>query len=99
MALLDVTEMRDLPIDANGRTILCAKLPAIAQQQVTFTTSQASNAFSADTRFVRVHTDSACRVAFGDAPTATATDMRMAAGQTEFFAVPPGSKIAAVTTT
>jgi hypothetical protein len=46
-----------------------------------------------------VHTDSACRVAFGDAPTATTTSMRMAAGQTEFFAVPPGSKIAAVTTT
>jgi hypothetical protein len=99
MALLDITELRDLPVDANGRTILCAKLPAVTQQQVTFTTTTASAAFSADTRFVRVHTDSACRVAFGDAPTATTTSMRMAAGQTEFFAVPPGSKVAAVTTT
>jgi hypothetical protein len=91
--------MRDLPVDANGRTILCAKLPAVTQQQVTFTTTTASAAFSADTRFVRLHTDSACRVAFGDAPTADTTSMRMAAGQTEFFAVPPGSKVAAVTTT
>ena len=97
MALLDITEFRDLPIDGLGRMILCGKWPALTQQQVSYTTTTQSAAFGADTRFIRMHTDTACRVAFGDNPTATSASMRMAAGQTEFAAVPPGSKLAVVT--
>jgi hypothetical protein len=40
------------------------------------------------TRFLRVHADAVCSVAFGPNPTALATGKRLAAGQTEYFKVP-----------
>lgn len=99
-SLLDITELKALPRDANGALILCAGFPFVTQQQVNYVAgSTASNAFNAETRFVRLHTDTACRIEFGSAPTAIGTSMRMAAGQTEFFAVPAGIKVAALTTT
>jgi hypothetical protein len=76
--------------------------PPLAEQVVTFTTTTAcDNAFNAATRFVRIHTDSICHIAFGTAPSATTSLKRMAANTTEYFAVPPGAsyKVAAVTGT
>jgi hypothetical protein len=67
-------------------------------QIVTFTTSTQSTAFKSNTTMVRLHTDTNCFIKFGLNPTAvTATDARMAAGQTEYFKVLPGYKVAAVT--
>jgi hypothetical protein len=72
--------------------------PALVNQAVTFTTSTQSAAFSRNTTMVRLHADTACFIKFGLNPTATtATDARMAAGQTEYFKVLPGYKVAAVT--
>lgn len=99
-SLLDITELRTLPTDPNGRVILCAGFPFVTQQQVNYGAgSTQSAAFNDETRFVRLHTDTACRILFGSNPTALGTHMRMAAGQTEFFAVSPGLKVAALTTT
>jgi hypothetical protein len=39
---------------------------------------------------VRIHTDAICSISFGTAPTATATNRRLAANQTEYFGVPLG---------
>ena len=43
--------------------------------------------FSIYTALVRVHTDSICSVAIGNNPTATTTNKRLAANQTEYFGV------------
>jgi hypothetical protein len=58
-----------------------------------------STAFKSNTTMVRLHTDSICSYKFGINPTATTTEARMAAGQTEYFRVLPGNKVAAVINT
>lgn len=58
-----------------------------------------SSAFDAQTFVVRVHADSICSIAFGEDPTATADSKRMAAGQTEYFTVAPGHKVAVIVNT
>lgn len=65
--------------------------PAIANNNVTIGGAAQSNAFATNTRLVRLHADTICYVKFGTNPTAvTATDARLAANQTEYFAVQPG---------
>jgi hypothetical protein len=60
-----------------------------------------SNPFNNLTTLIRVHTDAVCCIAMGVNPTAVNTKMRLAANQTEYFAVPPGSnwKLAVITNT
>ena len=96
MATLYVTE---LPASA-AAALQVTVVPPIAEQTVTIGgSSTASNAFNASTGLIRVHADSICSVAFGTAPSAAATNMRFAAGQTEYFLVRPGQKIAVITNT
>lgn len=73
-----------------------AKLPSLLTQVVDFSTSTQSSPFNARTRFIRVHTDTACHIVVADSPTATTSLARMAADQTEYFCVNPGQRIAAV---
>lgn len=97
MAVLFITEFSKLGV-IDGKTSAIAMAPPIAEQTVAIGgSSAASAAFDAATRYVRLHTDAICSVAFGASPTATATKMRLAAGQTEYFAVPPGGKVAVIT--
>lgn len=97
---LDVTEYPRLAADGPGDTVMAGLEPATAQQQVTVGGASAqSQPFADTTRFVRVHTDVACRIAFGSSPTASATSMRMPANATEFFGVTPGHRIAVIATT
>lgn len=73
--------------------------PAVADQKLTLSGSTASSAFNVNTKMVRIHTDEIISVKFGTAPTAAATDARMAANTTEFFGVQPNHKVAAITNT
>ena len=60
--------------------------------------SAQSAAFNTNTQIVRIEADAVCSVEIGGAnPTATATSQRMSAGQTEYFAVNPGEKLAVIT--
>jgi hypothetical protein len=80
--------------------------PALATQGVANAgaTTQ-STAFNAKTRFVRLHTDTICCYEIGTNPTAVAIGAgmtsRLAAGQTEYIAVPVGAsfKVAAILST
>lgn len=58
-----------------------------------------SAAFAATTKLVRIHTDAICSIKFGTAPTATTSNRRMAAGQTEYYFVRPSDKVSAITNT
>lgn len=56
-----------------------------------------SAAFAATTKFVRIETDAAVCIKFGPNPTAVANvSKRLAAGQTEYYIVRPGDKVAAI---
>lgn len=98
MAVVDITEYDKLAIDMQGVRVAAGVEPARAVNQIAVTgVSAQSAAFDNTTRFVRVHTDVAIRVAFGASPTAAATSQRMAAGATEYFGVTRGIKMAAIT--
>lgn len=63
--------------------------------------SAQSTTLKNNTQLVRLHTDAICSVAFGSNPTATATNRRLAAGQTEWInvSVNSGMKVAVITNT
>jgi len=95
---LDITEYQNLAQDSNGNRLAAGIEPALVVQQRSVSGSSAQSAAMNDqTQFVRLHTDVTIRVAFGTNPTASATSQRMVAGQTEYFGVSRGIKIAAIT--
>lgn len=100
MATLYITEYAKPAFTALG-TISAAALPTIvAEQTVAISgSSAASAAFSAATRFVRIHTDAICSISYGAAPTAVTTQARLPADATEYFGVNAGDKVAVISNT
>ena len=74
-------------------------VPPVAEQKITIGVTTQSAAFNAATKMVRLHAEAACCVEFGADPIATTDNMRLAAGQTEYFGVSPGQKLAVITFT
>lgn len=96
MATLYISEYVRMGLDSRV-PVPAGEEPALATQTVAVSgTSAQSSAFNANTRFVRIHTDTICCLVFGSSPTATTSGMRMAADQTEYFAVTPGNKLAVI---
>lgn len=101
MSKLYITEYEHM-IELAGGRLPVGKEPKVAGQAFSFTgTPGVSAAFNIRTKFVRIHTDGICSVAFGTAPTATIDDARLASGQTEYFGIEPQSsyKVSAITNT
>jgi hypothetical protein len=95
MALLYVTEFSGMGAGSPAPQIAPAQ--ALASYTVAIGGASAQGAvFGAGTKIVRVHADVSCAILFGSNPTALATSMRMGAGQTEYFAVEPGQRVAAI---
>lgn len=97
MATVYVSEYPDLHPYLGGISPMVVE-PALVEQTVAIAAgSTQSNAFGARTSVIRVHTDAVCSILVGDNPTATATNKRLAANQTEYFRVAAGHKIAVIT--
>ena len=96
MAVLYISEYPHAASD-QGKALPVGFGTPVASQTVSIggSTTQ-SNAFNANTNLIRVHCDAACSIAIGANPTATTSTARMAANQTEYFGVAPGSKIAVI---
>lgn len=74
--------------------------PSITSQVVTASgASVQSVAFGSATKFVRVNVDGVGSYQFGADPAATVDSPRMSAGQTEYFAVVAGQKVAFIANT
>jgi hypothetical protein len=102
MPNLYITEFTTEAVDSLGRIMPVAKMPAIAEQVVVFTASSGQSATLNDnTTLVRLQADGNCSVAVGVNPTAATSNMRLVAGQAEYFGFQPNSglKIAAITNT
>lgn len=98
MSKLYITEYESLPNIGTQGAQLAAE-PATAVQVLDFSGGvQLSSAFSAKTRYVRLHTDAICSIRF-DGSNATTSYPRMAADNTEYFAVQPGSKVSVIANT
>jgi hypothetical protein len=74
------------------------RLPVVASQSIVIgPVSSVSLPFNAGTRAIRVFADAACAVVVGNGELdALESDMPIAAGQAEFFAVSSGDRIAAI---
>lgn len=83
----------EMVTDHRGRPIP-ALTPGDSQRVAVGVSSAQSAALSSETIIVRVVADVDCYLAFGANPTATNTDLFLAAGDTEYFGVTPGTKIA-----
>lgn len=98
MALLDITEYSRLAQDHNGSRLAAGVEPSSGNSQIPISAVSAkSAAMKEGTRFIRVHTDVNCRIAFGSDPAASGASQRMVGGQTEYFGVIPGIKVAVIT--
>lgn len=97
MALLYVTEFGAFAVDAGG-LVQIAKTNVVTDQTPVAIggASLQSAPFSVGSRYVRVHTDVICSIAFGANPTATTSNMRMAANQTEYFMINPRDRVAVI---
>lgn len=92
-----ITEYAALARDRFNFHIAAGKEPAIAEQVRTVSGASAqSAAFNEQTAFVMVHTSEAAHLAFGTNPTATTNAHRLGAGETRFYGVYPGHKLAAI---
>ena len=75
-----------------------ALMPPLADAQVTVSASSAqSNAFTGNTKLVRVSCDTTVSAAYGTSPTALTTNMRIPANVPEYFYVQSGFKFAFIT--
>jgi hypothetical protein len=106
VAFLYISEFAEMEIGWGGRQGQIAQQPPLVEQAIANGGGNTqSNAFNAKTRFVRLHADSICAIAFGTNPTAVAAGAsgtaRLAANQTEYFGVPVGQsfKVAAILST
>jgi hypothetical protein len=71
--------------------------PSLARQTVTIGAEAKSAAFSAATRFIRIHArGSACHWMIGADPTATTSETPLEDGDREFVGVTPGHKISVI---
>lgn len=99
MAVLYIAEFAGTYAD-HGRGGSAAFAPPVTEQTVAIGGgSLSSAAFNAGTTLIRVHSDVISSIKIGSAPTATLTTSRLAAGQTEYYAVRPGDKIAVIANT
>jgi len=97
MAAITITEFRHFANDSFGGPAPAPLMPPLAEQVVAIgLTSVQSAAFSSSTTLIMVHADADCHLAFGDDPTADATLHQMGSGETRFYGVVPGSKIAVI---
>jgi len=100
MATLYIAEFAGLAASQGPLPAPLVQLPPVAEQTVTIGTEQDSAAFSANTRIIRVHADAVCSIKAGSGnPAAATTNMRLNAGQTEYFAVNPGDKLSVISNT
>ena len=101
MAKVYIGEYARQALDARG-LVMAPEGPPIATQVLDTTAGvQQSSAFNAETRFIRVHTDGIISYLIGTNPTASTSNERMAANQTEYFGVINGTsqKISCITNT
>jgi hypothetical protein len=88
MATLYITEFNAIGGTSNFVTSAAQQTP-VAEQTVAIGAAAQSSTLNANTTLVRLHCDAICSIQFGASPSGTVTTakMRMAANQTEYFAV------------
>ena len=95
MSLLYISEYKGVR-QAEGGLAQVGEEPSVDQTPLTFSTEAKSAEFGADTKMVRVTSDTDCHIVFGKSPTATTSNKKVIAGSVEYFGVVTGHKISAI---
>lgn len=96
MATLWIREFNEMGRQLVGAQPQIAMEPGVDQAPVTFSTTAASAAFGANTRFIEMCGSVAFHYVVADAPTATTNAMYVPATSPKYIGVNPGQKIAAI---
>lgn len=99
MATLWIREYDKGGLDGSGRALdIAVEGDSVRDQTVTFTTSAQSASFNASTKFIAITSSVAFHYKVGANPTATTSNMRVAADQIIFIGLQDqaGLKIAAI---
>jgi hypothetical protein len=99
MAKMWVTEYRDIGwANYSNPLMIPSEVLSVRTQVVDFSAGEAktASAFRADTKFVRLWTDTDCCTLIGKTPTATTNDTPRAAKSPEYVQVQPGDKLSAI---
>ena len=83
----------------SARTGNCYRWGSNQAVSFTSTSTPTSTAVQPGVNTVRVVATTSCHLAFGDAPTATTSSVRLPANVPEYVVVTPGMKLAAIRTT
>lgn len=94
MATAKISEYEEMPIDTSGDTVPIPREPAVATQNISFTTNTVSAAFNTKTKFIRVIADAKAHFDIGATAAATAASPYLAADVAECFGVRRGDVIA-----
>jgi len=94
MATLWITEYESMA-NVGGGIAQVPKEPAVTTQAVTYSSSTASAAFNAKTTLIGVRASALAHLNFGLTPVATALMPPISSGETRYFGVNPGDKVAA----
>lgn len=98
MATLYLTEYQGY--STQGQMFQAALEPEITTQTKAIGTVVNANAFSKNTYLIRVHVDAICSILVSSGGTGAAvTNKRLAANQTEYFAVKPGHILSVIANT
>lgn len=90
MAILYITQYDKLASQEYGPSVQVGLEPSLGDSTVAIgSSSEQSGQLNPKTRFVMVHTDAICHVAFGGNPTATTGNRRLPADATIFYGVDP----------
>ena len=93
-ATCNISEYRNLVVDASGRLVPVAEEPAPNEQSVTYTVSTASATFHVSTKFIRLICDAKAHFKISVSGTAaTASSPWLAADSAEYFGVRRNLKI------
>lgn len=96
MATLWIREYVDIGVTGAGRPAPISMEPGTDQTPVTFSTSAASAAFAASTKYIRVYGSAAFHYVVGADPTATTNAMKWPADLPLEIGVKAGQKIAVI---
>lgn len=100
MANLNITEYSGILAYWTTASAQMVVQPSVTVQNVAIAGASAqSAAFNANTNIIRINTDAICAVLVGSSPTALTSSTRLVVGQTEYFGVKAGDKIAVIATT
>ena len=89
-ATCKISEYANMVTDPDGRVVPVAVEPATAEQNITYSSSNASAAFNAATRFVRIVCDAKAHFEFGTTPIAETTDPYVPGDTPEYFGIVQG---------